>query len=258
MLRNTLSLVVGFTLLQCVLYGQATERQSELAGAVARLKLGDIYNRDIVVLANAGMVEAIPVLEKEFGQATDVTTKAQIASGLVQLRDRDDTYWNFLLEQATLAVDSDVPDPFFDSEGKVRVKEGQTVSPELQAWAQAHHVDANSAAHNAMYDLPGKVLLLGTSGDRRGVPLLQRALGSHNVQIVNFAAMGLANIQDKDSIPLIIAACRRAPGLASVIARSLVYFDEPEARKAVDTYVPKEYAKALRDLRASGHKIFGD
>jgi PBS lyase HEAT-like repeat len=220
------------------------------------MKSGVVADRDIVVLANAGVVQAIPVLEEEFRRETDVTTKAQIASGLVQLKDHDDAYWNFLLMQATLAVDSDVPDPFFDSQGEVAAK--GKFSPELEAWAQAHHVDANAAAKIAMYDLPGKVLFLGTSGDPRGGPLLRRALWSHNSQILIAAAEGLANIQDKGSIPLIIAACQRVERLAPVLARSLIYFDDPEAQKAVDTYLSKEDAKIFRDVKASGHKIFGD
>jgi hypothetical protein len=210
-----------------------------------------------VVLANAGVVQAVPALEKQFERATDVDTKDQIASGLVKLGDHNDSYWNFLLTQATLAVDSDLPDPVFDSQGKAAATDHR-LNPELEAWAQAHHVDSNSAAQEALYDLPGKVLLLGTSGDRRGVSLLQRALWSHNSQIVIAAAEGLANIQDRDSIALIIAACGREPLLAPVIARSLVYFDDPEAQKAVDTYVPKDDAKIIRDAKASGHKIFGD
>jgi hypothetical protein len=209
-----------------------------------------------VVIANAGAVQAIPALEEQFGRATDVTTKANIASGLVRLGDRDNTYWNFLLEQATLAVDSDVPDPFYDSEGKIMDRQAP---PELKAWAQAHNVPVNSAGLIAMHDLPGEVILLGASGDPRGIPLLRRALQSHNSLIVITAAEGLANIQDKDSIPLIIAACRWAPAvLAPVIARSLVYFDDPQAQSAVDTYMQKEDAKIAREAKASGHKPFGD
>jgi hypothetical protein len=65
----------------------------------------------------------------------------------------------------------------------------------------------------------------------------------------------LAQIQDKDSIQLIIAACRRAPpGFASEIATALVYFDDPEAQTTVDKYVPKPYAQAIRELRAQGRK----
>jgi HEAT repeat protein len=69
------------------------------------------------------------------------------------------------------------------------------------------------------------------------------------------AAMGLAEIQDKDSIPLIIEACDRAPAeAASSIAEALVYFDDPEAQGAVGRYIRKDVAKALREERAQGKK----
>lgn len=68
-------------------------------------------------------------------------------------------------------------------------------------------------------------------------------------------ASGLAELQDKDSIALIIEACERAPAEAArVIAESLVYFDDPDAQRAVDQYIPKERAKILRDAKAHGKK----
>ena len=77
--------------------------------------------------------------------------------------------------------------------------------------------------------------------------------------IVIEAAMGLAQMQDKDSIPLIIEACKRAPkGFDSGIAEaSLVLFDDSQAQSAVDTYVPKDRAKTKREARAHGLKPFG-
>jgi len=75
--------------------------------------------------------------------------------------------------------------------------------------------------------------------------------------IVNSAALGLATIGDKDSIPLIVQACQRAPvEQASVIASSLVYFDGPQAQNAVDKYLSKEMAKASREKRANGGTPF--
>jgi hypothetical protein len=70
------------------------------------------------------------------------------------------------------------------------------------------------------------------------------------------AANGLAEIQDEDSIPLIIEACKKAPAaVAGLIAESLIYFDDTEAKSAVDTYVPKDRAKILREARAQGKKL---
>ena len=60
-------------------------------------------------------MQAIPSLEEQFGRTTDVGTKTEIANGLVRLGDKHNTYWNYVLEQATLAVDSDVPDALFSN-----------------------------------------------------------------------------------------------------------------------------------------------
>jgi hypothetical protein len=68
-----------------------------------------------------------------------------------------------------------------------------------------------------------------------------------------FAAMGLAEIGDNGSIPLIIEACKRAPAEpAAAIAESLVYFDDNTAQSAVDQFLPKDRAKVARDSKAQG------
>lgn len=231
--------------------GPAAPSQSDqLATSIARAKSGNLDTGDVEIIAEARAVQAIPSLEEQFGRTTDVDTKTEIANGLVRLGDKHNNYWNYLLEQATLAVDSEVPDAVFSK----RVDQNS----ELQAWAQAHNVSANTAAQSAIYDLPGKVLELADTGDPRGIPFLRRALQSRNYMIAVWAAKGLVQIQDKDSIPLIIAACQRAPtGFASEIAKSLIWFDDPRAQTAVDTYIPKEHAKIFRDARAQGMGVFG-
>lgn len=228
----------------------------QLATSIARAKSGNVNTSDVEIIAEARAVQAIPSLEEQFERTTDVDTKTKIANGLVRLGDKHNIYWNYLLEQATLAVDSDVLDPLFsDAVGK---KTRDQLSSEIQAWAQAHNVSANTAVVSAIYDFPGKVLELAQTGDPRGIPFLRRALQSRNYMIAGWAATGLVQIQDKDSIPLIIAACQRAPtGYASGIAKSLIWFDDPRAQTAVDTYMTKEHAKIWRDARAQGMGVFG-
>jgi HEAT repeat protein len=248
--------VIGFPLLPRLAHAQEVQKTpTELDSAMARVGAGDVSNpRDVVVIANAGAVQAVPVLEEQFKRATDVDTKLSIAAGLVKLKDRDDTYWNFLLEQATLAVDSNIPDPVFsESQGKVVM-----LGPELITWADAHSVSVNTALQYARYDYPSKVLPLATTGDPRGIPLLRRALQARNYLIVLWGAMGLAQIQDKESIPLIIAAAKRAPpGSDMAIAEPLIYFDDAQAQSAVDTYMPKDRAAIYREARARGMGVFG-
>ena len=87
--------------------------------------------------------------------------------------------------------------------------------------------------------------------------MLRRALQSPHFLIATMAAKGLALIQDKGSIPLIIEACRQArPGAATAIADSLIYFDAPEAQRAADVYLPKQYAEVMREARAHGKGPF--
>src|SRR5882757_2052619 len=112
-LRNVLYLALGIALLPCTTYAQATQSQSDpLAISIARARSGDVDASDVEILAKAGAVQAIPALKVQFARTTDLNTKTKIADGLVRLGGKDNTYWNFLLQQATLAVDSDLPDPF--------------------------------------------------------------------------------------------------------------------------------------------------
>ena len=203
-------------------------------------------------IAQARALQAIPMLEDKFVRTQDALDKAHIASALVRLGDKNDIYWNFLLRLATEAVETDAPNfTSYDSQGKSE----PGPSPAFVAWANAHKLSADGLGEEHIYRIPGAVGLLALAGDPRAVPLLRRALLSSNYQIEILAAMGLAEIGDKDSVPFIIEACRRAPSeVAAVIARSLVYFDAPEAQGAVDQFIPKEAAAMYREARANGKK----
>ncbi|MGA7632449.1 MAG: HEAT repeat domain-containing protein [Terriglobales bacterium] len=263
-------LVILCGLLTVVAYCQVKQNQSDTvasnAGTVDKDRVAALIAKAsentpesiyfVEQLAKAKAVQVVPMLEEKFVHTQDAVDKAHIASALVRLGDKDDIYWDFLVKQATQAVESDAPDFMnFDPQAKT----GAGPSPEFIAWAKAHNVPPNgpngTAAEDAMHWLPGKVMLLGITGDPRAIPLLRQALLSPNHMIEIAAAKGLAEIQDKDSIPLIIEACKRAPAAAAaVIAESLVYFDDADAQRAVDTYVPKDRAKILREARAQGKK----
>ncbi len=230
--------------------GQTVPTQSEqLETAIASVRSADDGALDVEIIAEAKEVRAIPALEERFGRSSNIDTKSRIASGLVRLGDKDDTYWNLLLEQATLALDSDIPFPGDQTMDQF--------SGAIKAWADAHRISVNTAAESAAYGLPGKVFELAITGDPRGIPLLRRALQSPSPVIVTFAAQGLAEIQDRESIPMIVAACKRRPKFASLFARSLIYFDDPRAQNALDLYARKEDAKLWRDQRTQGMKPFG-
>jgi HEAT repeat protein len=84
------------------------------------------------------------------------------------------------------------------------------------------------------------VLFLAETGDPRAIPLLRRALVSPNFLIQVEGVQGLTDLQDKASIPFIIAACRNAPAeLASALAGFLVEFDDPQTQSAAKEFAPQ-------------------
>ena len=226
--------------------------KANVPDAIAKVKSGEFGAVHVDMIARAGAVEAIPSLKQQFVHADDPLLKAKVAAAIVRLGDKDDTYWDFLVKLATPALESDAPDFMrYDSQGKAE----SGPSPEFVAWADAHNLPQAGLLEESRYLLPGMVAILGWSRDPRAIPLLRQALLSRNYMIEIAAAMGLAEIGDKDSIPLIVDACRKAPAdAAAVIAeKSLVYFDDNSAQSAVDQFIPKDIAKIYRDAKAHGN-----
>jgi hypothetical protein len=266
-IREVLHLLAWCALLTGGAYSQVGQNlPGKAAGTIDKDKVADALSKAsedtpesiyfVEQLAQAKAAQAIPMLETKFTRTKDVFDKAHVASALVRLGDTNDVYWDFLAKQATTALESDAPDFMnFDPQAKT----GTGPSPAFIAWAKAHKVPPNgpngTAAEDAMYWFPGTMMLLGLTRDPRAIPLLRQGLLSPNHMIENAAATGLAEIHDKDSIPFIIEACRKAPpAAAALIAESLVYFDDAEAISAVDTYIPKDRAQILRKARAQGKK----
>jgi HEAT repeat protein len=222
----------------------------DVADAVAKVKSGKFNGYHVGVIGEARAVEAIPDLEIQFTRVSEPIQRAKIAQVLLFLGDKKDVYWNYLADLAKPALESDAPSPIhYDTEGKSIPDPSQ----EFVTWAQAHGQSPNEAGENALYILPGIVMMLGATGDARALPLLRRALSSPNYQIEAAAALGLAEMHDVTAIPLMISRCASAPAeAATLIAEALVYFDDPQAQNAVDTYLPKERAKALREARITG------
>jgi hypothetical protein len=257
------SLLVFCVLLTVDGYGQQTQNDASRPGAapdklavldaIARVKSGGFAPADVETIASAGAVEAVPMLKRQFARSDDWLVKTKLASAVVRLGgDQNDVYWDFLIKQAKLAVESDAPD-FMNFDPQAKSSSGP--SPEFTAWANAHKLDVQEAGADAMYWFPARVRMLASTGDRRAIPLLRQGLLSPNHQIEYVAALGLAELQDKDSIPYIVQACEAAPAdLPALIARPLVYFDDPEAQKALDKYLSKEDARRLREGRAGGKK----
>ena len=221
--------------------------RDNLAIAIDEIKRDNWAYVDILV-KEAGPERAIPILQDLFTQSQDVDTKASIASKLVKLGDKDDTYWRFVVDQAREPIEGDIPLAVsFDAEGK----HTPDSSPEFTAWAKAHNLspeETAQAAFNTVYPL--KLGVLANTGDPRAIPLLRRGLLARNFMVEAGSAMGLAILKDRDSIPLIVEACKRAPAWAKgAIAMSLLQFNDPEAQNAAEPYLPKELVDALHEKK---------
>ncbi len=227
---------------------EKTTQSKSIEDLINDIKQGEFGPWTVNRLADAGAKEAVPALKKQFAVNKDTYLKAAVASGLVRLGAREPTYWDFLAKHARTAVENDAPSFFLlDSQGNIVRSRGK-LAPEFQAWAKAHSLDPAEAAQAQVYELPGYVAFIGMTGDQRGRPLLRRGLASHNFLIQSTVAKGLAKLQDKDSIPLIVEACKKAPtGMASVIARALVFFDDPRAQSAAEKFILNK--QMLEDLR---------
>jgi len=184
--------------------------------------------------------ENLANLKKNFLNTQDERDKAQTASALIRLGEKDDIYWDFLLRLEASLLEGEVSSVKGDSGGKP-IEEPTSE----EAWAKQNR---------ELNEMLNFVEIVAETRDPRGVRLLRRALSSPVSDTQNMAAAGLARAQDKDSIPLIISVCKNAaPDVAAVIAsNSLVYFDDPRAQSAVDQYLSKEAAKFAREEKANG------
>jgi hypothetical protein len=184
--------------------------------------------------------ENLAILKKNFLNTQDELDKAQTASALIGLGEKDDIYWDFLLRLEASLLQGEVSSAV-KSDSQEKPIEGPSSE---EAWAKQNR---------EFNEMETFVEIVAETRDPKGIRLLRRALSSSNSNFQNFAADGLARAQDKDSIPLIIDVCKDAsPDLAAVIAsNALVYFDDARAQSAVDQYLTKEQAKSAREEKAN-------
>ena len=193
--------------------------------------------------------EAIPDLQKAFTDATNSLTKENIASVLVTLGNKDEVYWSVLFKRAQEIVDSKAPYPLvYDTSGKsIR----GSFSPEFLEWVKTNNLSQDEALNDQIGTFPAELSLMATTGDPRGRPILRAGLSSPNYEVRAAAGEGLAMLQDKASIPLIIEAARKAPSEAEAwIARPLVSFGDPRARAAAEELIPDKALLAELKQRA--------
>ncbi len=256
------TLLLGLVTGPHTVFAQAAQEPAKPADAIQKINVAEAMEKAqtddsmsiffVEQLGAAHATEAVPILELKFEQASSELDKAHIASVLVRLGDKKDVYWDYLTASVTETIENDAPNfNAFDSDGKSI----PGPFPEFVAWADKKKLPHEGLGEQHVYYAPGPTMFLAYTDDPRAIPLLRRALWSPNFMIEISAAMGLARLQDKASIPWIIEACNLAPAeVAGVIGESLAYFDDSVAQAAVDLYVPKELAKLVREAAASGKK----
>ena len=221
------------------------EVQGDLKNAIHEAQGGNFAYVDQIVKL-AGEKDSVPILQNLFTQSPSVETKCFIAKTLIKLGNKDEGYWNWRVDRARDSLDSDIPDPFIYGEDGKAIK-GKD-SPEFTAWVKAHNETTNPSGAGPIYGPLLPLGMLAGTGDPRAIPLLRRGLLARSYLMEAFSAMGLAELKDKDSIPLIVEACKRAPADAAyAIAMSLLEFHDPLAQAAAEPFLPKDVAHPPHD-----------
>ncbi len=193
--------------------------------------------------------------ENFFSLTKDTQTKMRIASILLSLGVRDQTYFDFLSGEArkVLTHDHDMPWPLlYDDQ-----KQQKALNPALNDWCKAHGLGFWDMDKVEFYEMPVPWYDLAAAGDSRAYDLLLKGLHSQNLAIVALAAEGLAKLQDPRAIDELIAIGQQVPGEAlGGIVRSLIYFDDPKAQAAAKMLLP-EKQKSLLDFYRSQKKASG-
>lgn len=215
--------------------GAAVEEERNLKQPIQKL-LGDLQKGD---------KDAVIALKDAFKLSTDKEDKQQIASALLRAGIRDEQHFDFLIQHAKKAIESDIPFPplSFDEEGKAKY------TTAFLAWCQKQGVEPETAV-NLFSTFMKDVIYLADSVDPRAFNILIKAIDSDNYSIVITAARGLARLQDKRAIQPLVERFRRLPpeGMELVVP-ILLYFNSPEAEAGAEELIKDK--EKLRQLRKS-------
>ncbi len=184
----------------------------------------------------AGKPETVANAKRIFALTTDARLKERFASILVSIGVKDQTYHDYLVNEARKALDEDMPWPtLYDKSGKTISKTADTLNPAFLKWCEAHHQDPRTSFENAYYKIPVPWYYLAGAGDPRAYDLLLLGLQSKNPMIASSAGRGLAKLQDKRAIDALIAAYHRAPlETRADFAVDLLYIPDSRAQEAAE------------------------
>lgn len=203
----------------------------------------------IEIAAHVEPDRAIPILEAYFARAREAELRSEIASVLVSLGDKDPKFFDLILQEARSAVDADPPDPFANGQGSN--SQMPCSSDEFFDWAKKRGLSPERACRQAASDIPQKLRALADSGDRRGIPELQKALRARSSLIRGLAAQGLVLTGDREAVTSVLDAVAQAPqDEASNLAQTLIESDDPRAESVVHQYVPEINFQEAREFHA--------
>lgn len=182
---------------------------------------------------------AVPRLEEAFARETQNPNREFIAAALVNLGSKKQESFNYLACRAIAAITSGPPFPVRFGTNPLPGAMLPPVTSDFTSWVRRHGLTANSAMQKAAFDDPAAVQALGEAADRRSRSILLRGLNSPNILVVFESSLGLARLDDRQSIPEIIAAAQhfRSPKERRMIAKSLLYFDSSKAQFAAERLI---------------------
>jgi len=156
------------------------------------------------------------VLREIFDQSEDLKVKLAAALGLAKLG--DESALTFLMDQAALlrgAPKHMLTRP--EVEGTVR-------NPAFTAWSRG------KPSFGALIQA---VMYLGELKAVRAIPLLTDLASSDNIPVVQAVVKSLALLGDRRVVPVLVKLTNPAHPLRYYAARALLFFDDPEAERAV-------------------------
>jgi hypothetical protein len=192
---------------------------------------------------------AIPSLEAYFARSHESDLRSEIASVLVSLGDEDPQFWSLIVNQARAALGEDPPDPF--EIGQASGSSASCSSEAFLKWAKSHNLTPDEACKEATLGFGEKLRPLADSGDRRVIPILQKALKSRSRLIQMMAVHGLVLTGDRDAITLVIEAIEHSPqDQARDLADNLIESDDPRAQSVLHDYSPDVNFPEAHQFRA--------
>jgi HEAT repeat protein len=151
------------------------------------------------------------------------------------LGQKDDLYFDALAKYAQESVTSDAPLWYlYDPEGNA-IRSEPTLA--FTNWCERHQLKLEVCLITVAEEGVDVAVLAGIK-DRRAIPIFRQGLTSEDLGVVSASTLGLALLNEWDSIPLIATAIRRfRPIQQRLIASRLAQYNDPGAWLLLDEFI---------------------